>query len=240
MKKELIVVILLALPSLVNAQDVGNGLGGRDFIEVRGSAVAIIEPNQISVSVILSENETKGKVLLTQLDQSFASALQESGIDVAKSVVLSGQSSAADKKKGAFLFKSYSVTLTCADQVDRFFGALKDNQINSASITRAFNSNQMAILDSLKVEAVKNAKQLATQLSAGLGQKVGPAFQVIDNNYYQPIDNGYFRPNYMMAKSVSNADSDAGAGLGAGVEGAGYKKNTFSQSVTVRFHLNWK
>lgn len=228
MKKLMMVVVAMCFVTITYAQQDNNT--DYPYVEVRGNASRIVEPDRISVNVVLSESESKGKVTMTMLEKQFATALEQAGVDLKKDVVMTGQSSAADKKRGSFLFKNYSVTLNSAQAVNEFFSALDANEIKTAMVSRAWVSNQKEIINELKSEAVLDAKSTATLLSGSLEQSIGSAIQITDNNYYAPVEEaGFFR-----AKSM-NAMAD-------GVESSplnevGFRKVTLTQSVSVRFFL---
>lgn len=223
MKKLIILAFAISTIGVSFAQD---GVSDRNYVEVRGNASKSVEPDRINVRVTLSENDGKIKTPLAQLDQAFANTLKQVEVDPKTDVVLSGQSSAVDKKRG-FIFKTYIVTLKSVQKVSELFEVLQDNGINSANVANAWNTNQKEIIETLKMEAVQDAKNTAETLAKGLGQTVGKAFQIIDNNYYQPIDEGgFFRSKAMMANSDSSP-----------LEDVGFKKTTLTQSVTVRFVL---
>lgn len=233
MKKLLFYFAVTAMfASTASAQE-QNSLSSEHYVEVRGNASKSVEPDRISVYVSLSEADTKGKVSMTQLEAAFATALEKSGVDIKSDVVMNGQSSEADKRKGSFLFKNYIVTLKSIKVVNDLFSELDINNIKTASISRAWLSNQKDVLDSLKVEAVKDAKRTADLLAEGLGQSTSRAFQIIDNNYAPSYDEGGF---YRVKAMMPNSDALESSPL----EDVSFKKITLNQNITVRFILHWK
>lgn len=229
MKKLMLVVFAMFFVTTIYAQQDNNDTA-YPFVEVRGNASRIVEPDRISVNVVLSESDSKGKISMSMLEKQFVTALEQSGIDMKKDVVMTGQSSAADKKRGSFLFKNYSVTLTSSQAVNDFFRALDANEITTAMVSRAWVSNQKEIINELKSEAVLDAKSTAILLSGSLEQSIGSAIQITDNNYYAPVeDAGFFR-----AKSVNTMADGVESSL---LNEVGFRKVTLTQSVLVRFFL---
>lgn len=200
------------------------------YIEVRGSAQTTIAPNRIEIAISLNQADSKGKVSIQEMETSLAMALKTAGIDATKALVLTDQSSAFQKKQGAYQFKNYLLTLATANEVDQVFAAFADNGINNADIVRAWNDKRDQYEQKLKTEAMLNAQKTAQTLTDAVGQKIGRAIQITDYSSSVPM----YDTSFAMAKGLTrNAQTPEESPL----RDVKFREITIVQSVNVRFAL---
>ncbi|MEF9950716.1 MAG: SIMPL domain-containing protein [Mucinivorans sp.] len=202
MKKLLFVTLLASLSMMASAQ-ITQIAQETPYIEVRGTASRLVEPNRIEVRITLSEAVDKGKTSLSTLESQLATALKEAAIDVPKQLVVVNQSSTAQKRNSAYQFKTYQLTLTSAEQVAAVFAAFANNSVKDAAINRMYNINQRQINQELQVEAMKNSLETAQNLVQAIGQTIGRAIQIqYWSNDNSPV--GFSADNMLMrAKAPS-------------------------------------
>ena len=199
------------------------------YIEVNGNASAMVEPNKAEILISLSEADSKGKTTMATLESQLAKALQQAGIDVKKQLVITGQSSAAQKKSKSYLFKNYRLTVSSAEEAETVFNALGENSIQNATLNRVWNDKLKDINDSLKVEAFNAAKANAQLLAKTAGQPLGGVLMIncysYDNDFSAVVND-----RMLSTKSVSEGgDMELGS--------VGFQKIKVQQNITVRFEL---
>lgn len=211
---------------------IGTAAAQTPYVEVRGNASTTVAPNKIEVVVKLNEEQSKGRVKLATLERQFATALRACGISAKDDVSVISQSSVGNKAKSSYLFKNYLVTLATAEELATFFDELKKNEINSAFVQRVVNTEVDEIRSELRIEAMKNARAKAEELSAALGQGIGVAIQITD--YSSGGDAVAYTGGGIMMRSNAYMDSAESAELSSEVD---FKPIEVEQSVSVRFEL---
>lgn len=226
MKKLIITAIALIGVAFATAQNCQ--MEQQDYVEVRGTAKVMVDPNKAEISITLSQEESKGKMTMSQLEDQLAKALKEAGVDAAKQLVLADQSSEAKKHNKGYQFKNYILTVSSATEAQSVFQAFALNGVNNASVTKIWNDKQKDIEMKLKVDAILDAQNSAKTLTGAIGQSIGKAIQITDysyNNNFVSMDNSSF------ARKAS-----AVAGV-AELPELDFKQIRIEQSVTVRFSL---
>lgn len=174
-------------------------------VEVRGVAERKMEPNRVEVNILLSEAPSKGKIKIDALESQLATALKQADIDASTQLVVVGASSSAQKRTGAYQYKSYRVTAHSAAQFSALFDALASTEIVDASVGRMYHSDQAKIQQELQVEAMKNSQEVATNLVSAIGQGIGPAISIqYWNNSPSPSN---FDGTLRMASKSAGAES---------------------------------
>lgn len=226
MKKIFLVVVAFMAITAATAQ---NCTPPQDYVEVRGVAKAMVDPNKAEISVTLNQADSKGKITMAELEGQLAKALKDAGVDASKQLVLVNQTSEAQKRDKAYQFKSYILTVYSATEAQNVFNVFADNGVKNATITKIWNDKQDEIQEKLKIEAMLNAQNTAKALTGAIGQTIGTAIQITDYSYNEDA----LLVNNFSVRSKS-ADT-------AGVESLpsmDFKKIKIERSVTVRFLLN--
>lgn len=228
MKKAILLAsaLLLALPAAMAQQLPGEQ---KPYVQVNGTAEKRVTPNKIMVAVSLNQADSKGKISMADLEKSFANALSQSGIDIKEQVVVTDQSSSANKKQTIYQFKNYTIALTNAAEVSTLFDNLSANNISNAEVTTATRSDMSELEQQTKIEAVKNAQQTATVLAEALGQSIGKAIMIeAYSNQYTPVV--MLRGTSKLATVTVNEDA-------APLNDVQFQEIRVEQRVTVRFIL---
>lgn len=228
MKKNIFIALVAVMVLGLQSATAQNGENNTPYIEVRGAASTTLAPNKIEVNITLSESDSKGKIKLSELENGLAKALKDAGVDASKQLVVTGQSSAAEKRNNAFQYKSYTLTLTSAEAVDEVFNAFAENGVSNARMGRISNDKQSEVEAKMKVEAILNAKKTATMLVEALGQKIGEAILVQDFSTSPVMYDGDF--GVLRASKAVNGEASLPSDLGI-------RPITVQQSISVRFAL---
>lgn len=226
MKKTLIIASALLLTAgVASAQQ---DKTQTPYVEINSSADTLVTPNKFRIAISISEEPTKGKTTIAMLEKSLATALDQAGVDIKKQLVITGQSSADGKRKDIYQYKNYLLTLTEPATVETVFDRLQANGIADAQLTQSTRSDLKELQAMVRVKAMKNAQQTASELAAALGQKIGKAIQI---QSYSSAPEGIAR-SYAM-KSGNALMMDAAPAMPE----LQFDDVRVSQNVSVRFIL---
>lgn len=228
MKARLIMLLLLMAPAWVQAQET---FKGEHFIEVSGTALQEIEPNEIYITIRLREfEENRQKTSLEKIDKDFLNALKEAGID-RKRLELASAGSRLDKlgkkEKDAFREKSYQLKLISAAELEKFLEKLEPAKVDYVSITQLGHSDLEKIKMDLKVKALQAAKAKAETLLKSIGAEAGKPIMV--REWDAPV----YQPQNMLANvRLQRYEGDA-----AGDAETSFRKIKLQAQVTAQFSI---
>lgn len=212
MKLKSILIILLAIPVLVFAQEPGKQ---NHFIEVTGTALLEVVPNEIYISVRLREfEENKQKVLLEKIDKDFLTALDAAGInrnqlELADAGLQLGR--LRRKQKDVFREKTYQLKLTSAAQVEKFIDKIEAVKVENMDVVRLHHSDLEKLRLELKVKALQAAKTKAETLLKSIGAEIGKPIVIREIDFEPSVDNSRFmlsNTSFSYRPNNSDADSD--------------------------------
>lgn len=157
------------------------------YVTVNGFAEREVIPNEIYVRIVLDENDSKGKVTIAEQQRKMIEKLRGLGIDVEKDLQVGDMS--GDLRNYTFrrdqvqTQKSYVLKVNSADMLGKVFNSLASINISEINLIKATRSDLEQIKSELRVEAMKNAQSIAKSLAGAVGQTIGNAFSIMDNNY---------------------------------------------------------
>ena len=182
MKKILAMAAFLA-NSPVYAQE--KNFIDQPFVEVSGQADTLLVPDEIFLTIVLAEKDTRDKVSVEQQEKLLFETLQLLGINPAKELSLQDMSSSFKtylfKNRDILKRKEYQLKLTSASMVSRVFTALEKVGISNTTIDRVDHSQKKLIGQLMKSRAIENARSSAQSLIKPLGQELGKAIFIKDN-----------------------------------------------------------
>jgi len=179
----------------------------RRKIEVTGTSELEVTPDIINVSITLKEYLSgKTKVTITQLEQQLEKAVNEAGIAKADFTInnLSSWNYTDEKKKAVdFLAsKQYGIKFRDLNKFNQILSKLDPKGIQATNIDSYDYSKIDQLKNELKLKALLAARDKAAYLLNGLGDKLGSALNIVEN------DNSSFpqpRNVMYMAKSADVA-----------------------------------
>jgi len=208
MKKLIAAMLLGTIVLSASAQNIDT----RRKIEVYGSAEEEITPDIIYVSISLKEyfkdNNNKNKITINELERQLASAVKKAGVkeeDFTINDISSYNYNDPKKKKdpGFLASKQYRIKVTNLNAINDILAGVDEKGIQSTNIAGYDHSRMTEIKNELRIKAVNNARDKATVLAQALGDTLGKALEVNDNN----TDAGNPQPQYkMMAMREQSAD----------------------------------
>ncbi len=185
-----LIACLAASPS-VHAQEI-NWLN-RPYIEVTGEFKQEVTPDQIFISIVINENDTKNKQYSVEKQEvEMVKVLEKLGIDVKENLSVSDFSSSFKhywiKNSEIKTSKNYILKVDNATLAGRVFQQLEAIGISNLNIDHIDHSNIESIRNEVKIKAVQNAKKKAEMLCEAIDQKVGKALYIRENtqNVYYP------------------------------------------------------
>lgn len=200
------------------------------YVEITSSADTSVAPNKFRISISISEAPTKGKTTIAELERSLARALDAAGVDIKKQLVITDQSNASGKRKDIYQYKNYLLTLTDPAMVEAVFDELQTNGISTASLTQSTRSDLRELQASVRIKAMKNAQNTASELAAAIGQRIGKAIYI--QSYSSAPETGM-----IMIRGLSSKAATGNAIQEDALSNVKFNDVRVNQSVTVRFAL---
>ncbi len=218
--------------SSVNAQ---NNIPSVPYIEVRASATRKVTPDEIYLKITIKESDYKGKKSLQDVQNIMIKVLEKQGVDVEKNLTVLSMGSSLKLKTFLSKIKTmteavYMLKLTDAETVQNVISALESQEISNIVLAETKYSKRDALESELGVEAIKKAKQRATELIAAIGQEIGKAIYVNSWSMNEIISPRNYKA--MAARSVVEESADAAAQPTLSIT-----ENEYSVDVNVRFEI---
>lgn len=204
-------------------------------IEVTGRAQKEIVPDEIYVRIVIDETALKQKQTVEQLESDMIKKLKSLGIDTDKDLKIGNMSSAYKdylfKKNTARTSATYELKVSGVQLLGRVYQALESLGISNMNIVRLSHSQIKEFQNEMRIEAVKNARQVAQALAGAVGQKAGRAVMINDYNNDIYIPGPQVREAMYLSKA---ADGNAGGYYDTELE---FKDIKLTYSVQVKFEL---
>lgn len=229
-------VLILFLPYVSFGQDYLIQRPEKPFIEVTGIIEKEIIPDEIYISIKLSERmEGKTKISIEQQETALKSAIQSLGIDM-KNLSLKGAIASYRKvkwtKKDVMANSEYLLMVSDAKTVGLVFDKLEALKITNANISRVDHSKIKEFKKETRINAIKAAKEKAEYLLEAIGEEVGMPLLIreqYDNSPLSRNSNGFFIANESYRNEVDLSSVDLQ-----------FEKITVSSSVYVKFGIKEK
>ena len=222
--------ILLAFYSLTAFSQTKNFID-QPFIETKATVDTLVTPDRIYLSILINEQDTKGKISVEEQENKMAVKLRSLGIDLDKQLMLSDLGSNFKKyflkSQDIQKSKSYSLLVFTAKVAGDVIQSLEKIGISNVNLERTEYSKLEQLKLELKSKAISKAKLQAEYLVTPLDQKVGPAIHISDkfNQIYRAnqLDDVVVR-GYAKNKEFESIDIE-------------FKKIEVASEVQVKFKL---
>jgi len=209
--KRIIFAALILLTVAANAQTVDL----RRKIEVTGTAETEVTPDIIYFNISLKEYmDGRNRVTIETLEGQLENAIKTAGLPKEDFTInnISGYTTYQKKKDPNFLAsKQYRIKFHDLNKVNQILGTVDPKGIESTYIESYDYSKMTELKKELKLKALIAAKEKATYLLEGIGEKLGGAIEITeveDNNPSPMMRNFAFKANTVMADAQNTADSD--------------------------------
>ena len=184
MKSFYLTSILLFAISVVGFTQTKNFID-QPYIEVSGSGDSSVTPNQIFIKIIISEKDNKDRVPVEESEVKMIAAIKTLGINtelyLTTSDLISNYKFYLLKQKDILKSKEYILQVTDASVASKVFISLEDLGISNTSIDRVDHTDLENIKNICRTKAIGNAKEKALSLTKSIGQTVGNAIHISDN-----------------------------------------------------------
>ena len=163
------------------------------YIEVKASVDTLVIPDKIFMKIILSENDTKDKISVEELENRMAEKLNSIGINVQKQLSLNDLTSNFKKyllkQKDVMKNKTYTLIVYDAKTAGTVIQELEKINISNVNIDYAEYSKIEQLKNTLRRKASIKAKEIAKSIIEPFGQKVGNVIYASDKTQIQAYQN---------------------------------------------------
>ncbi|MGQ1787188.1 MULTISPECIES: SIMPL domain-containing protein [unclassified Saccharicrinis] len=199
MRKAIMILIVGFHFVMIGAQGTKNFID-QPFVEVTGTAEIEVVPDEIYISIVIKEDDSKGKQQVEEQEKKMLKTLTDIGIDVNKDLSILDFSSDFKeywyKKSGIRTAKKYQLIVNSGATLGKVFLEMEEIGISNLSIIKTDHSKIEELKQEVKVDAIKAAKDKATKLVEAIHQKVGKAIYIQERNvrpYGNQVVNYAFR-----------------------------------------------
>ena len=226
MKKLLVTILAVAFTLPVFAQESEN------YIQVTGVSEIEIVPNQIYLTIVLDESDSKGRQAIENQRREMVNALKKIGINTEKNLTMENMSSSYYKRGNALSKASYQLLLTSSEQVVKVYDALAVLNISDVNITRVSHTDIEQFKSKCRKEAMINAKTVASELAEAVGQTIVACIYIYDSN--RGVTPTYYNDRIVMRSMAKVANEEAVIEE----EPIEFKKIKLNYSVNAKFRIN--
>jgi uncharacterized protein YggE len=226
MKKFLVAFTAMVFTLSATAQEAEN------YIQVNGLSEIEVVPNQIYLSIVLDESDTKGRQAIESQRREMVTLLKKIGIDTDKSLSIEDMSSNYFKRGNSLSKASYQLLLSSSEQVVKVYDSLATIGISDINIVRVSHSDIEQFKSQCRKEAMINAKKVATELAEAIGQSVGSCIYIYDAN--RDVTHTYHNDRIVM-RAMAKATNETTTIEEEPIE---FKKIKLSYSVNAKFRIN--
>lgn len=226
--KKLILTLVIALMS-ISAMAQTEGIYA-SYIQISGRAEMEVIPNEVYLSIVIDEQDSKGKLSIEDQQRKMVASLKKLGIDVDKNLTVMNMMSEAFKRRDAVTSANYELMVSKPAMVGKVYNALNELDITKINVDRITHSDLDEYSDQLRVKALKNAKTKAAEMAEAIGQTIGKCFYIYDSNN-RP------RPMYQNMAEMTRMGASANSGGASNSENLDFKKIALEASVSTKFIL---
>ena len=149
----ILLAIIATLPAMAQSSE-------ENYIQVNGTSEIEVTPNEIFLSIVLDESDTKGRQEIELQRRQMVSALNAIGIDTEKQLTIADISSSYFKRGTSLSVAKYQLKLTNSEQVVAVYDKLSAIGISNITISRVSHSDLEQYKSRCRKEAMQNAKQV--------------------------------------------------------------------------------
>lgn len=175
-----------------------------NYIEVTGSAEMEVVSDEIYLQVIIIKKDDKQKETLDELEKKMFDQLAKAGVDIEKNVFIVNMVSQQNyrwlRKDNIGAQKNYQILTHDAVTVEKVYQLLNEIGISNINIIGMHHSKMEEFRRAVKVNALKAAREKATDLAEAIGQKIGKAIHITE----MPISNTRLGSNGIVANTYTN------------------------------------
>lgn len=224
------IVFLLFIPFAAKSQSQKNFID-QNYIEITGTAETLVTPDEIYVSVTLTEKNHKKTI--EEQEQLLLANLKSLGIDTDKDVSVSSFQGTYERyflqRNEVEKEKKYQVIIHDGATLSKTFMVLDSLKITNASITKVSHSEIEKFRRDTKIKSLVVAKEKAKQYAEAIDQTIGKAI------FIQEVEPGsYQRVSQYRAFNTSNSITNTAS---MELKNIAFQKISLTATVLTRFEL---
>ena len=181
MKK--ILIILVAVGNCISLSGQKNFID-QPYIETNARVDTSVIPDKITLSIFISEEDTKKGQSVEDLEKQMANILTAIGIDISKQLTLADLSSNFNKyflrRKRIEKAKSYFLTVNSAKTAGIVIQSMEKIRISTIGIHKTEYTNEEELKIKQKSKALVKAKHQASVMASAVDQQAGQALLITD------------------------------------------------------------
>lgn len=178
MRRAIILFVALCLGSVAYAQQSNE----QSMVQVVGYSEIELTPDLFTVSIRITERDSKGKISVESQTREMIKALKAAGIDTDKELSLSNNSIDYYRRGTSLATTLYELKLHSVADLNAAFRALEPLGLSDVEITSATYSKIEELRIELRKRAIINARDKAKELAEAIGQGIGSCTQISDHN----------------------------------------------------------
>lgn len=229
---KLVFSITILLFTFLNVQSQQKNFIDQPYIEVKASADTLVSPDRIYLDITISEEDTKGRSSVEELEQKMISELKKLSIDLEEQLFVADASS---NFKSYFLSgqkvlktKQYNLLVYKASTLGDVIKSLQDIGIANVNLGKTDHSKMEEFKTQMKAKAVTKAKQSAEAMTNAIDQRLGRAIFISETNSFAYALQG--KASGMQIREMSSMDEESSPNLS-------FDQFEINSEVLVRFIL---
>ena len=230
--KNLFAIISLCIVSLVFSQT--KNFIDQPYLETSAKADTLVIPDRIYLKITISENDTKNKKSVEELENSMVQKLKNLGIDTNKQLLMNNLASNYKKyvlkTSDVMKTKSYDLLVFDGLTAGKVIQELENEDISNIQLLKTQHSQEEKILADLKKRAIIKAKKNANNIANAIGQKVGNAIFISDSKINLNLNSNAFLNTSFGYNAPKQKEEFEPADLN-------FRKIGFSASLSATFKL---
>ena len=230
--KNLFAIISLCIVSFVFSQT--KNFIDQPYLETSAEADTLVIPDRIYLKITISENDTKNKKSVEELENSMVQKLKNLGIDTNKQLLMNNLASNYKKyvlkTSDVMKTKSYDLLVFDGLTAGKVIQELENEDISNIQLLKTQHSQEEKILADLKKRAIIKAKKNANNIANAIGQKVGNAIFISDSKINLNLNSNAFLNTSFGYNAPKQKEEFEPADLN-------FRKIGFSASLSATFKL---
>lgn len=230
--KNLLSIIALCIVSFVFSQT--KNFIDQPYLETSAEADTLVIPDRIYLKITISENDTKNKKSVEELENIMVQKLKNLGIDTNKQLLMNNLASNYKKyvlkTSDVMKTKSYDLLVFDGLTAGKVIQELENEEISNIQLLKTQHSQEEKILADLKKRAIIKAKKNANNIANAIGQKVGNAIFISDSKINLNLNSNAFLNTSFGYNAPKQKEEFEPADLN-------FRKIGFSASLSATFKL---
>ena len=230
--KNFLSIIALCIASFVFSQT--KNFIDQPYLETSAEADTLVIPDRIYLKITISENDTKNKKSVEELENIMVQKLKNLGIDTNKQLLMNNLASNYKKyvlkTSDVMKTKSYDLLVFDGLTAGKVIQELENEDISNIQLLKTQHSQEEKILADLKKRAIIKAKKNANNIANAIGQKVGNAIFISDSKINLNLNSNAFLNTSFGYNAPKQKEEFEPADLN-------FRKIGFSASLSATFKL---